>query len=126
MALEIARGAWIAIFDSDDLMLPDRLERLLYRARTDGAAIVADNLLLFSETSPTPRPFLRNRLSRAPHWIGLAEFIDSTRLYSRMPDLGYLKPVIRLDEIRRLEARYDERLRIGRITTFSHVCSQVA
>jgi succinoglycan biosynthesis protein ExoO len=48
-----------------------------------------------------------------PHWIGLAEFIESTRLYSWTPDLGYLKPLVRTEIVRRLDVRYDERLRIG-------------
>jgi succinoglycan biosynthesis protein ExoO len=111
-ALENARGRWIAVFDSDDLMLPQRLELLLQRARTDRAAIVADNLLLFSATS-RPRPFLTNRLSREPSWIGLADFIESNCLYSRNPDLGYLKPMIRADIVRAGSVRYDEELRIG-------------
>jgi succinoglycan biosynthesis protein ExoO len=109
-ALDIACGQWIAVFDSDDLMLPQRLELLLRRARTDGAAIVADNLLLFSAIA-APRSFLTNRLSREPSWIGLADFIESNCLYSRIPDLGYLKPMIRSDIARSL--RYDEELHIG-------------
>jgi len=112
-ALDIARGAWIAIFDSDDLMAPQRLERLLERAHADQASIVADNLLVFSEASPKPRPYLRNGLGRAPHWLGLADLIDSNCLYSRTPDLGYLKPMIKAEIIAQFEARYDERLRIG-------------
>jgi succinoglycan biosynthesis protein ExoO len=112
-ALEVANGAWIAVFDSDDLMVPDRLERLLERAISDKATIVADNLMLFGDSGFKPRRYLRNRLGRSPHWISLAEFIDSNRLYSLTPDLGYLKPMIRTDIVRRLNARYDETLRIG-------------
>jgi len=112
-ALDAVSGKWIAVFDSDDLMVPQRLELLLERARADDATIVADNLMLFSDSHSRPRRYLRNRLGRSPHWIGLAEFIDSTWIYSRTPDLGYLKPMIRADVVRRLGARYDERLRIG-------------
>lgn len=112
-ALAAARGAWIAPFDSDDLMAPDRLERLLKRAPADRAAIVADNLMLFTEDGSPSRLLLPPRFARKPRWIGLAEFIDSGRLYSRIPDLGYLKPMIRLDAVRTTGTRYDERLRIG-------------
>src|SRR5258705_1061379 len=112
-ALDAVSGKWIAVFDSDDLMVPQRLELLLERARADDATIVADNLMLFSDSHSRPRRYLRNRLGRSPHWIGLAEFIDSTWIYSRTPDLGYLKPMIRADVVRRLGARYDERLRIS-------------
>src|SRR5262245_43831868 len=34
-----ARGDWIAIVDSDDLILPYRLERMLERAKIDNASI---------------------------------------------------------------------------------------
>lgn len=112
-ALNFVRGEWVAIFDSDDLMDPRRLELLLDRAARDRAAIVADNLLLFSETNPKPRPYLRSGTSNAPRWIGLADLIESNCLYSRMPDLGYLKPMIRTELIAKMSLRYDERLRIG-------------
>jgi len=48
--------------------------------------------------------------------VSLAEFINSNWLYARTPDLGYLKPMIRTDVVRRLNARYDEHLRIGETT----------
>jgi succinoglycan biosynthesis protein ExoO len=112
-ALENAAGEWIAIFDSDDLMAPKRLELLLGRAANDRAAIVADNLLLFSESAPRPCPYLKNSLAEVPHWIGLADLIESNCLYSRTPDLGYLKPMIKAELIAQPKVRYDERLRIG-------------
>ena len=111
--LHVARGEWIATFDSDDLMAPRRLERLLNRAAFDRAAIVADNLLLFSEAAPKPRPYLKGDLADAAQWIGLTDLIESNCLYSRTPDLGYLKPMIKRDLITQLDACYDERLRIG-------------
>jgi succinoglycan biosynthesis protein ExoO len=112
-AIELAKGRWIAIFDSDDLMRPDRLDVLRERAKSDRAAIVADNLLVFSADQPNPKYFLPHDYTRAPRWVGLAEYIDSNRLYSRAPDLGYLKPMIDLERLRASGIRYDERLRIG-------------
>lgn len=109
-ALELATGRWIAIVDSDDLLHRQRLELMLQRASRDGASIVADNLMVFSENAP-PQPFLPPRFLHAPLWIELPTFIESNCLYSRVPDLGYLKPVIRADVIH--ELRYDETLRIG-------------
>jgi succinoglycan biosynthesis protein ExoO len=112
-ALDIARGHWIAVFDSDDLMAPRRLECLLARAEEDRATIVADNLMLFSEQSSQPRLHLKNGLERAAHWIGLSDLIESNCLYSRIPDLGYLKPMIQSEFIAKSRARYDEQLRLG-------------
>ena len=117
-ALEIAQGEWIAVFDSDDMMAPRRLETLLDRASSDQAAIVADNLLLFSDTTRKPRPHLSNTLGNSPHWITLADLIESDCLYSRTPNLGYLKPMIRADLIGRFRVRYDEQLRIGEDSYF--------
>ena len=112
-ALERASGRWTAIFDSDDIMRPLRLETLRNRAIEDGAAIVADDLLVFSDDGRMPRAFLPKRFSAKPRWIGLTQYVDSNRLYSRMPDLGYLKPFIETDLLRRTGIRYDERLHIG-------------
>jgi succinoglycan biosynthesis protein ExoO len=112
-AIDAARGRWLAVFDSDDIMRPERLSRLHARAAADGAQIVADNLLLFSDDRRTARPFLRGNAARHPRWIGLAEFVDSNSLYARQPDLGYLKPFLDGDLLHRSGVRYDERLRIG-------------
>ena len=111
-ALDLVTATWIAILDSDDLMPAQRLEYLLRRAHTDGASIVADNLMTFSTTS-RPRSFLPERMRRQASWISLATFIRSNCLYSRTPPLGYLKPLIRADIVRELHVRYDETLRIG-------------
>lgn len=112
-ALAWASGRWIAIFDSDDLMRPDRLKTLHGQAHAAGARILADNLLLFSDAQPAGRPWLDSRRVPRPRWFGLAEFVDSNRLYSRMPDLGYLKPFISADLLRQSGLRYDEALQIG-------------
>ena len=109
-----ARGRWIAVFDSDDLMTPDRLERLLERAETDGAEIAADNLMAFEDGAPDDgRPFLPPEAFASPRWIGPAELIASSRMYSRHPGLGYVKPLIDAAALAASGVRYDERLRIG-------------
>jgi succinoglycan biosynthesis protein ExoO len=111
-ALAQARGDFVAVFDSDDLMAPDRLERLVCRARGDRADIVVDNLLVFEEGRHAPwRPFLCTRDWNHPRWITLADYIAAGRMYAKGPGLGYLKPLFRraiLDG----EA-YREDLRIG-------------
>ena len=112
-AIELASGQWVAILDSDDLMRPDRLEILRGRARADQAAIVADDMLVFSDETPKAKHFLPAEYTKAPRWIELAEYIDSNRLYSRTPDLGYLKPMISLERLRASGIRYDESLKIG-------------
>lgn len=112
-AIEVARGAWIAVADSDDLMLPDRLERLLGRAQGQGVQIVADNQLICSADLAARAPFISEAQARRLGRVDLAAFIDSSRLYARLPDLGFVKPLVRADLIASAGIRYDESLRIG-------------
>ncbi len=111
--LSIARGRWIAIFDNDDLMRPERLQTLLRRATDDHALVVADRLHVFSENGHHSDAQLPTPGSAGAQWIGLAEFVDSNRLHSRGPDLGYVKPMIHAGLLRSSGITYDESLRIG-------------
>ena len=112
-ALAAARGAWIGVVDSDDVMRPGRLERLLARAEAEGAEIVADDQLVCGPDLSGGAPFIGKARARRLAKVDLPTFIESSRLYSRLPDLGFLKPMIRADLIARSGARYDEGLRIG-------------
>jgi len=112
-ALDVARGAWIAIFDSDDVMTPLRLERLLARTRRTGAEIVADDQLVCRADLSEGVRFIGEARAERLARVDLATFIDSSRLYSRLPDLGFAKPLISAALIARTGARYDESLRIG-------------
>ena len=48
-ALAAARGEWIAVMDSDDVLHPRRLELLLETARRHDADIVADDMAAFGD-----------------------------------------------------------------------------
>jgi succinoglycan biosynthesis protein ExoO len=112
--IDAARGRYVSVFDSDDLMEPDRLARLVARAEADQADIVADNLLAFEEVAPDAgKPFLPPRAFAEPRWIGLADLIASSRMYAREPGYGYLKPLIAVAPLKTAGVRYDEALRIG-------------
>lgn len=111
-ALKAARGRYIAVFDSDDLMAPERLERLVARARGDHADIVVDNLLVFRDDDPAPwRAFLCQKAWSHPRWITLADYIEAGRMYSKQPGLGYLKPLFAAEVLK--GETYREDLRIG-------------
>ena len=107
-ALVVARGRWIAIVDSDDLIHPERLDRLLAAAARTGADVVADDLMHFYDDG-TPVQFLLGPRYREPFFVSAADLIRSGA--GRSPALGYLKPVIRADLLG--ELRYDEAVRIG-------------
>lgn len=109
-ALAQARGAWLAIVDSDDYIHPNRLQALLDAADADGADIAADDLLVFYEdVDKPPHAHLRAGFAKAPRWIDAAEYQRHDRLFRGGYGFGYLKPAFRAT----LGIRYDEALRIG-------------
>lgn len=111
LAIEAARGDWLAILDGDDIMHPRRLEVLLQRAEAWGADIIADNLLAFhDDASEGAHPYLLVDWRRAKR-ITLEDYILSNVMFSKAPCLGYLKPMIRREMVQGV--RYDETLRIG-------------
>jgi glycosyltransferase involved in cell wall biosynthesis len=113
-ALAVARGEWIAIMDSDDLMHPERLAQLVDAARRDRADMVADNLVEFhSDGSRPPRLLLAGQWARIPFWVEIIDYIRLNQLYGSGPALGYLKPLFRTSILSGPTARYDESLKIG-------------
>jgi succinoglycan biosynthesis protein ExoO len=113
-ALDVAKGEWIAIVDSDDLIHPTRLARLVELAVREDADMIADDLLIFdSGPSHTPEPLFTGKWARSPFWVGAAQFIRANQLYGKGPLLGYLKPIFRASVIRAFALRYDETLRIA-------------
>jgi len=107
-ALQQARGHWIAIVDSDDLIHPERFERLITAAAQIGADIVADDLMHFHDDG-TPVHFLLGPRYREPFFVSAGDLVRSGK--GRSPALGYLKPIFRADLLGDL--RYDEATRIG-------------
>lgn len=106
--LDAARGQWIAVVDADDIIHPERFERLLAAATHCGADIIADDLLHFYEDGSPVALLLgadQDRLfSVTPEqWIGAG--------LGGSPALGYLKPLMRAEILG--AQRYDESLRIG-------------
>lgn len=107
-ALDMARGDWVAIVDSDDIIHPERFERLLAVAARHDADIVADDLLLFHEDGSPPRLMLGAE-AQASFMVSPMQWVLAG--LDGSPALGYLKPMIRAERLRAV--RYDEALRIG-------------
>ena len=113
-ALALARGRWIAIMDSDDLMDPERLATLVEAASRDGADMVADDLVAFRSDDRRPiSHLLTGAWARAPFWVDIADYVRLNRFYGPGPALGYLKPLFRASLLEAGAARYDETLTIA-------------
>ena len=114
MAIDAARGEWIAVLDADDQMAPERMARMLAVAAEYDADLVADNLRLQpeGEAEAAARAFLPTEPAfvetLSPH-----AYVDRNHFYKLDAKLGYLKPLIRRSVLRPDGPRYDERLRIG-------------
>ncbi|MFW5655445.1 MAG: glycosyltransferase family 2 protein, partial [Roseicyclus sp.] len=110
-ALEIARGEWVAIVDSDDLIHPRRFERLIAAAEARGADMVADDMVPFSDGPGTGGTTLFGGIAGGrARLIGAADFVRSD-LRTGGGSLGYCKPLIRRSALG--ATRYDEDIGIG-------------
>lgn len=109
-----ARGDWVAIVDSDDLLHPQRFARLIAAAEGAGADMVADDLLVFTDgLDAPPQRFLKPADRGAPFGIGLDDYLQRSVLYGPDPNPGFLKPVIRRGRLLSSGIGYDESLRIA-------------
>jgi succinoglycan biosynthesis protein ExoO len=113
VAIEAARGRWLAILDSDDILESVRSRRLIDAADEVRADVVADDLMVFTDGAlEASRRFLGGSPGQSG-WIDLERYLAGTRMFGRSPDLGFLKPMIRADFLRRHRVTYDETLRIA-------------
>ncbi len=125
LAIGRARGRWIAPLDADDAFLPERLERLVAGAEAAGADLLADNLLLRDfDRGTLLGPCMPEEVMARPGPLTLAEMLRLNR-----PDaapgqakLGYLKPILRRDFLRRAGLRYRPEIRVGEDFLFYFEC----
>lgn len=112
MALDAAKGEWIAIVDSDDLIHPERFARLIAAAQAADTDIVADDMVYFGAVSdPQGRSLLQPLALTAPVKVDTALYLRANSGDPQVPALGYLKPIFRRGILE--GRRYDPQLRIG-------------
>ncbi|MDE1991045.1 MAG: glycosyltransferase family 2 protein [Rhizobiaceae bacterium] len=111
--LNAARGRWVAVLDSDDMLRPDRMARLIARAEKAEAQIAVDNIdVVRGEDEPVGTMFPEAVLTRVP-MLTLADFIASNMVFRSEHNFGYMKPVFERAFLEKHHLRFDEMLRIG-------------
>lgn len=123
LGFDAARGRWIALLDSDDTFVPQRLARLIQLAETNGADMVSDNLVM---RPIGEAPYLLIPKSILPHCRNMtrAEFILGNIGDPKNPrfSYGFMQPLARRDFLLRHNLRHDERNRFGEDFMFSVAC----
>src|SRR5690606_10843293 len=117
--IDAATGAWFMQLDGDDWIAPERGAHLLQFARETASDIVADDQLLVLDGSDEPigTNFIANGFARrAQVELATAQFVRR--------DLGWLKPMIRLDLLRATGIRYPEHIRYGEDFLFLYALLQ--
>ncbi|WP_274631344.1 glycosyltransferase family 2 protein [Arvimicrobium flavum] len=111
--LEIARGRWIAVLDSDDTVYPDRLARMIRRAERFDAQIAVDNLSVVQEANGAETVMFESARLASLSELSLADFIAANLLFENTFSFGYMKPIFERRFVERNALRYVETVRIG-------------
>jgi len=111
-AIGAAAGAWIAVLDADDTMLPGRIAALIARARAHRLDIVADNMWV-QRSGGAPRLFIAESTDSTLEHVTLEKFCFRNILFGSAGGYGYLKPMFRAGFLRDAALAYDPAMRVG-------------
>jgi succinoglycan biosynthesis protein ExoO len=110
-AIALARGEWLAVLDADDWFDPDRLANLIAAGERHGVDMVADNQVFHD--GPANKAVGTAWPPGECMWeLIFDDFLTGSDAYETF-NLGMLKPVMRMDFIRRTALGYEETARHG-------------
>jgi len=122
-AIGAARGAWVAILDADDLIVPERSRHLLDLAAATSADIVADNFERFVGDDETPvSTMLDGRPGPYAFFVDAASFFRGNTMFDSTARLGYIKPMFRTAFLESRKIRYVDDILIGEDYHICMVC----
>jgi len=105
-AIKEAKGEWIALLDSDDWYIPQRIETLLQVAERENADLIADDIYFIQDDadSPTITMFVLQEIYfDQPKQIDPVYFVDYY--------LSVTKPLIKLNFLSQHNLEFNEELR---------------
>lgn len=115
-ALQSVRCRWYTMLDADDFLDEGRIGRLL-AAGGGRYDIIADDLWLVeegNECGPRQRMWGQSDTDeRAPLTLELFISENVPQPHRKRRELGFLKPLIRVSSMKRLELAYDETMRLS-------------
>lgn len=115
-ALRRVETPWVAGLDADDYLLPDRLRRMVEHAEARGIDFVADDIIRV-QPGQLPEDGLRvwrdEAIGAVP--MDLARFVreNLAKYAGQRREIGYLKPLMRTDFLRRHNLNYREDMRLA-------------
>lgn len=125
LAFKEAKGKWIAMLDSDDWYLPERLEKLVQVADAEKADMIADDFYYIKDGEKTPWDTL---LAQSGEQIDTIKEIDPVYyVETDLPGrggltLGLTKPVIKREFLVKKKIEYDENIPVSYDFWFTLKC----
>jgi len=104
-AIDVARGAWIAVLDADDAMAPGRIAALVDFAQRESLDIVADNFWFWDLRGQTAIQTAFECTSQFKI-VDLHEYLSNTQASFDSTDWGLLKPMFRREFLQRKKLKY--------------------
>ncbi|MFN4025151.1 MAG: glycosyltransferase family 2 protein [Hyphomonas sp.] len=115
-ALRCVETPWVTGLDADDYLLPDRLQRMVHHAETRDLDFVADDVVRV-QPGQSPEDGLRvwrdEEIGAVP--MDLARFVreNLAKYAGQRREIGYLKPLMRTEFLRKNELSFREDMRLA-------------